>query len=508
MPPDPTTWCPLKTDDPDRIRRVREALDQAGYTLAGVSDLLGSTAPTAVRPLSPRDRPRLLRRCTDDSILGILARLFLLGASVDRDAARRAVAPTDLADWEALGLIGSDSGGGVRALAALLPAESLRIALPDHARVASYAGDASGALMSPQSATTWLLAQFLIPRPAAAVLDACTGCGVLGLLCAAHAGRVVVTDYNLAAARTAAFNGLLNGLPDFESRQGDFFAPVEGETFDQIVCNPPFVVSPRRRNDADYEVYRDAGLPADGVSEHVVRTLPRLLRPGGFAQALINWVHIRGEDDQQRLRSWAAGCGCDAWVMRLNTLDPADYASEWLPAPDDFSDAHVRPFEAWMAYYEAHGIEAISYGLITLRARPGAANWFTCDPPPRLIGPCGQDLLEAFQRRDLLESLDDEALLGLHLCVAPAVRWRQEWRREGEDRVDGSALIERTEGLAHILRLDGNSLDVVDRCRGDRTLGAVLTELAGEWGEPPSAVIRPCLRLVRVLLDNGFIAPM
>ena len=159
--------------------------------------------------------------------------------------------------------------------------------------------------------------------------------------------------------------------------------------------------------------------------------MPRLLRPGGFAQALINWVHVRGENDEERLRSWTAGSGCDVWVARSSTLDPASYATAWLPLPDDFADAHVRPFEAWMAYYEANGIEAISQGLITLRARPGGPNWFVCESPPRLVGPCGDDLQAAFDRRDLLDGLDDEALLGMRLLVVPSVRWRQEWRLEG-----------------------------------------------------------------------------
>ncbi len=499
--------CSLKTDDPDRVRRVREVFDRAGYNLVGLTALLGPAAPTAAKLLMPWERPGLLRRCAADPVRGVLARLFLLRGSVTRDAARRAVAPTALEDWEALGLLAAD-GDDVHALAAVLPSDSLLIAIPDHRRLPSFTGDESGAVMSPQSTTTWFLAQCLIRRPAQTALDACTGCGVLGLVCADHARRVVFTDYSPTAVQTTRFNALLNGLTDFDCRQGDFFAPVEGETFDHIVCNPPFVVSPRRRNDADYEVYRDAGLPADGVSEHVVRSMPRLLRPGGFAQALINWAHIRGENDEERLRSWAAGCGCDVWVARTATLDPADYAMKWLPPPDDFDDAHVRPFEAWMAYFEANGVEAISQGLITLRARPGRRNWFVCEEPPRLAGSCGDDLLAAFDRRDLLATLTDEALLGMRLVVVPSVRWRQQWRLEDGQRVDPSAHIERTEGMAHALGMDGNSWDLVNRCVGDRPVGAVLAELTAEWGRPPSAVIPPCLRLVRCLLENGFVAPV
>jgi hypothetical protein len=39
-------------------------------------------------------------------------------------------------------------------------------------------------------------------------------------------------------------------------------------------------------------------------------------------------------------------------------------------------------------------------------------------------------------------------------------------------------------------------------------LGAIVAELAAEWGEAPAAAASPCLRLVRVLLENGFAAPV
>jgi hypothetical protein len=48
---------------------------------------------------------------------------------------------------------------------------------------------------------------------------------------------------------------------------------------------------------------------------------------------------------------------------------------------------------------------------------------------------------------------------------------------------------------------------VFQACRGDRPLRAVLEELAATWGEPPAAVIPPCLRLVRCLVEQGFVVP-
>jgi release factor glutamine methyltransferase len=74
------------------------------------------------------------------------------------------------------------------------------------------------------------------------VLDMGTGSGVCAVFAARHARRVVAVDINPAAVRCAGINAQLNHLERrIEVRHGDLFAPVEGELFDLIVFNPPFL---------------------------------------------------------------------------------------------------------------------------------------------------------------------------------------------------------------------------------------------------------------------------
>ncbi|MFT4989172.1 MAG: hypothetical protein ACI9BK_001946 [Acidimicrobiales bacterium] len=68
-------------------------------------------------------------------------------------------------------------------------------------------------------------------------LDLGTGCGLLGATLARLGLKVVATDISEAAARCAAQNCL---ELDVDVRHGDMFAPVEGETFDLVVVNPPY----------------------------------------------------------------------------------------------------------------------------------------------------------------------------------------------------------------------------------------------------------------------------
>jgi Methylase of polypeptide chain release factors len=92
-----------------------------------------------------------------------------------------------------------------------------------------------------------LLAQITIRRTVETALDMGTGSGVQALLASRHAGRVVATDINPRALNLTAFNALLNGVGNIECRQGSFYEAVDGETFDFISTNPPFVISPDTR---------------------------------------------------------------------------------------------------------------------------------------------------------------------------------------------------------------------------------------------------------------------
>ena len=73
-------------------------------------------------------------------------------------------------------------------------------------------------------------------------LDLCTGNGIQAILLAAHADSVVATDVNARALAYTSFNAALNGVDNVETRLGSFLDPVDGERFELVVANPPYVV--------------------------------------------------------------------------------------------------------------------------------------------------------------------------------------------------------------------------------------------------------------------------
>ena len=56
-------------------------------------------------------------------------------------------------------------------------------------------------------------------------------------------------------------------------------------------------------------VYRDSGRPGDAICAELVAAAPKLLTDGGWLQLLANWVHVEGEDWEERVAGWFAGTG-------------------------------------------------------------------------------------------------------------------------------------------------------------------------------------------------------
>lgn len=295
----------------DRLARLRDRLDWAGY-------------PS-----------------------GILGRLFGDGLRVDEDAVREALSSEVLQDCVALGLAKVENGTVVA---------RQRIAEQDGYLLVLDPPESKGDwlhVMAP-SGSTHTLSLSMRREPCDDALDLGCGTGLLALQAASHASRVIATDANARAARLTELSAGLNRLSNVESRVGKWFEPVAGEQFDQIVCNPPFVVSPESTR-----LYRDAGFEGDGACRMIVGMVPRFLKPGGVAHVLVNWV-VR-DDGRDPIDEWTSGSGCDVFLQRLPTYDPPSYARYWLG-----DRADTPAFDEWMASYRALGATAIGAGVVTL----------------------------------------------------------------------------------------------------------------------------------------------
>ncbi|MDH5783654.1 MAG: class I SAM-dependent methyltransferase [Candidatus Bathyarchaeota archaeon] len=92
---------------------------------------------------------------------------------------------------------------------------------------------------------TLLLAENLSVDENDVVLDMGTGCGILGILAAKKAEKVVATDLNPHAIDCTKMNAKLNKVADkMDIRLGDLFQPVkQNEHFSLILFNAPYLPS-------------------------------------------------------------------------------------------------------------------------------------------------------------------------------------------------------------------------------------------------------------------------
>jgi hypothetical protein len=479
--------------------RFREVFARAGYDEKG---LVGALGPIQLPNRLGRERAYFRYLTRQGRPLDTLIRLFLLGIPEDVEAVRRAVEPVPLEDWVAAGLAAVE-GGEVRGRVRLMAFRGLLLAC-DHL-------EGPGAALRPDlvmglTASTVALADSAVRRPVTTTLDLGTGNGVQAFLAAAHSGHVWATDRSARAIEFARFNAAFNGLAaNVEFLVGDSFEPVAGRTFDLVLSNPPFAVTPSFRY-----AYRDSGAGTDVFSRRLIENGARALNEGGLLQIVCDWAHIAGQDWKERLAAWFAGTGCDAWVMRTDTHDAADYAHVWIRDTEHSGEEEAgRLYDEWLAYYEREKIEAVSTGLIALRKAGGRANWLRIeDGPESNSGPFGEYVLRGFGLRDFLETVrGDAALLAVRLRVAEGARLDHVCEWEDASWRIRSAKIRLAEGLQYEGNIDLRLAGMVALCDGKHTLGEVIGRTAASLGEDRERITPNCLALMRQLIERGFLIP-
>jgi methylase of polypeptide subunit release factors len=429
-----------------------------------------------------------LRETTDRDPLATLIRLFV-GGQTEPEAAVAAALP--LAELLDAGML-RRADAGVRAAVDLEPYGE------DWWIVSDLAGGplAEDHVLGVGGAST-TLAGATIRRPVDSALDLGTGCGVQALHLSTHATRVTATDLSERALRFAATTAALNGL-DWELLRGDLTAPVAGRRFDLVVSNPPFVVGPGTAT----HVYRDSGRPGDAVCAELAAAAPGLLTEGGTMQYLANWLHVAGEDWADRVAGWVAGTGLDAWVIQREVSDPVSYVRLWLS--DASEQADPGRLAAWLDWFDAHKVEAVGFGLVTLR-RSGHE-----DPVVRVEElrqavdqPLGEQIAAWYDRQDWLRGTG--SLLGHRYRVADGLQLHQEATIGAEGWMVDRQLLALPDGLRWREEVDPLVVALVGGCDGTLPLADQLAVLAAAHDVPPDALAEVATALVAHLVERGFL---
>ncbi len=483
---------------------LRDALAAADYTLDGILACLGDRAARALHREQPTPAERLTRPL--DSPIGTLVRLFALGYPVpaDRlDAALPGLDPGWLAD-RGLVRLGPD---GVRAAFDLRPymaGDDQWWVLSDLSEVMTGGPLPEDHVLGIGGAST-TLASWTVRRPGQRVLDLGTGCGVQSLHLSTHAGEVVATDTSGRALALARANASMNGLT-WDLRQGDLFEPVEGETFDQIVSNPPFVITPRVGQLPTYE-YRDGGRVGHEIVRSLVRGLADQLRLGGVAQMLGNWEVAAGGDWREVVGEWLEGTGLDAWVIQREVQDPCEYAELWAGdgGHRKGTPGYEQMYAAWLADFEARGVDSVGFGVLNFQRPEGDREpWRDLvESTGPLVEPMGPTTEAGIAARTWLAEHGDSGVLQTAWRSADDVTEERYGRPGAED--PSVIMIRQGGGLGRSVRASTVLAAFVSVCDGDLTAAQTLGAIAELVGASPEAVHAEALPDIRSLIADGLL---
>jgi methylase of polypeptide subunit release factors len=491
----PPSFSPADCD------RLREVFQRCGFDTDGVLAALGGQAHAALS----RDEPEPARRASRDAgDLGTLIRLFLLGDTEPVTEVERVFAPLGVDRAVQLEVL-ERSGNGLRAGLDIRPhgddehswwvisdVDQVQRGRNRSTRVDHVVGVGQASLS---------LVRATSRRPVGSVLDVGAGNGVQTLYASTHAERLTATDVSPRAVALAEATFRLNQL-EVEVLRGAWFEPVSGREFDQIVCNPPFVVGPPT---VDY-TYRDSGLGGDAASELVVRSLPRHLSPGGTGHLLASWLHREGEDWAERVSSWLPG-GVDAWFVQRDVADPALYVGTWLrdAGIDPRSPEGSRKASAWLDFFESQRVEGVGFGFVTLRRTDGEATVVCEDLRQAYDDPLGPEAAAWLDRVQWLRDHPD--LLTERLRVADSVVLETISQPGDEGWSEQIRRLHRMDGPGWQHDIDELAAALIAGCRGLLPLGDLVALLAHAFDEQPQQLATGVRTMARQLVLHGMLEP-
>ena len=130
---------------------------------------------------------------------------------------------------------------------------------------------------------SFLFAENLRVKRGCKVVDMGTGCGILAVIAAKKAAKVVAIDVNPYAVKCAKNNAEMNDVGNSVSLiQGDLFTPLRTrKEFDLILFNAPYLPSEENEKDSWTGRAWAGGVFGRDVIDRFLCEAPKHIRPGG-----------------------------------------------------------------------------------------------------------------------------------------------------------------------------------------------------------------------------------
>lgn len=486
MPPAPVA-------DPVALAALRQDFDAGKFTADNVAQLLGPTAAAALdREQHVAARRVLAQPLAEENPLAGLISCFILADPISRDFAETIFDNLTLAGAVALNIVEITDDQRV-------------VATVD---ISAYATDHAGDLWVVSDQTALQLGQ---PLPAdhilgvgkasvtlveitprtkiATALDIGTGCGIQAMYLLTHAEHVTITDVSQRALDFAVVNIMLNAPQlDVDPQRltdrvtvlaGNMLEPVDGQQFDLVATNPPFVIAPSQA--ATTHTYRETGQTGDQLVHELISTIDTVLAPGGQAVMLANWEMFGHGDWSERLATWPAET-MDLWAIQRSSSDPAQYAEIWLQDSSEHFDrpTYTAAYDRYLDDFETRGVTQIGFGWLWLRKRQ---NTPVLRKFEYLTGPVIQPIAAAWSaavaKWDAVstDSVDTWSLADVYV-VAPDWVTYEQYQRFGADHPEVLMARSGADFQRHVY-LDTATAAVLGAADGELAAGQIVAAVAG-----------------------------
>jgi SAM-dependent methyltransferase len=494
-----TILNPFAKLDPRYLARLREVFDRASYTEKTIEDAL----PMGLRDNATKEgaAPGVMRAIPQDTPLGLLVRTFLLNVPVPQEALA-ALLGEELVAGLLAGEFLMERPGGVACPVVIHPLRGFYIV-----------HDGLGARLTPISKhlVMGIGTSSLAPANAAPrrhyrrALDLGCGGGFQAFHLAQHCDEVVALDINVRALNLGRAAAVLNRAGNIEFRHSNFFSAVEGEKFDLVVSNPPFVISP----ESEFH-YRDGGLGADRVTETVIRGVGNYLEEGGLAVIICEWASLKDGQPHDRLKQWVADSGCDVWVYTSEQDDLVSYAMSWLRSYQANLSAEEfhRTYDRWIDYYEGLNMSGVQTGLVVMRKRTGD-NWVYIDQAAAVIrGRWGEALLQLIDIHTMLHTSTADEILDQPYQLSSAARMRHIYQQAGNRWASTEAEIFLVEPLPYSGRVDQYTAGLLARCDGTVPLRKLVADMGEIVGVSFPEIVEAAMPIIEGLMQRGYLIPV
>lgn len=341
---------------------LRDFLTDSYYTEERVCERLGLASRQDYATLRPSPgSPRPIHDRLD-----LLARVFLIGEFVAEKDLEQWAPPAVVDAIHSLGLLARspERTGEWFGVAALYPMCGLHLVSdrwtsPELAPIEGL----TTAVYPPFMINTTHFLETLPSDPCENLLDLCSGTGVAALLAATgYARQARATDITERSTRCAEFNRRLNGIENATVAAGDLYEAADGQIFDRITANPPYMPSLRPA-----AIFADGGELGDRITRRIVEGLPKYLSPGGRFYCITAGPDIDEEPFEIRVRRWLgeAGGEFDIFLVERKQFDPTSFANQQAAK----TRGGAEEVAEWKALFEQRHVENLFYGSVVIERK-------------------------------------------------------------------------------------------------------------------------------------------